>query len=252
MKVVAFTCLLYGTDYLGYAIRSVIGHVDEFHCIYTHEGSHGFKTDRKCPDTRDELYAIAKSAAGSKLRWTEGTFQHEGEHRSHIHTVAPDADVILVVDSDEIWPSDFIRWAIMYTAPTFNQHSGTPVRRVRIPMVHFWRSFHRAIIHDPAYPHRILYPKVADGEMTLPTDRRISHFGYAQRPEIVEYKLETHGHKNEFRRDCDWFNGVFMANRQTDCHPVGSEYWNPETVNPWDYLPEFMKSHPYATMQVIE
>ena len=42
-----------------------------------------------------------------------------------------------------------------------------------------------------------------------------------------------------------------MANAQKDCHPVGSEYWNPETVDPMDYMPSWMKDHPYYKMELI-
>lgn len=247
MKVIGFTCLHYGTDYLGWAIRSVIDHVDEHHIIYSPVGSHGHHTERRCPDTRDELYAIAKRAAGSKLVWSEGRFPHEGAHRSHIHVVAPDADVILVVDADEIWPVGMAETILALPA------NGAPVRRIRVSMVHFWRSFYRAVLHDPAWPHRVLYPKVeGDHEYALSVAGNIAHMGYAQRPEIVRYKLETHGHKNEFRQDQNWFGGIFMdEKRRNDLHPVGSDYWNYEDVDPWQHLPEFMKSHPYANMDII-
>jgi hypothetical protein len=253
VNVIGFCCLHYGTDFLAYSIRSVIDHVDQFHCIYSPVGSHGHHTDRKCPDTRDELYAIARSAAGSKLVWTEGRFPHEGAHRSHIHTVAPDADVILVVDADEIWHKDTVE-AVVYQGGcwmgTFEQRQNGGVARVRLPMIHMWRSFYRAIVHDPAFPVRVLFPKVIyDSEWTANV-KSLIHFGYAQRPEIVEYKQHTHGHKNEW--DWSWFENVFMTNRQHDTHPVGSQYWQPEAVNPWDYLPDFMRQHPYANMEVIE
>ena len=80
----------------------------------------------------------------------------------------------------------------------------------------------------------------------------INHMGYAIRPEMVQYKMLTHGHKNQFRQDVDWYKDVFLANRQTDCHIVGSEYWNPEQVEPLDYMPEFMVEHPYWGKDVIE
>ena len=80
----------------------------------------------------------------------------------------------------------------------------------------------------------------------------INHMGYAQRPEIVQYKQLTHGHRNEWRHDVDWFTDKFMANAQTDTHPVGSEYWNPERVDPLDYMPRWMQDHSYYHMQVIE
>jgi hypothetical protein len=80
----------------------------------------------------------------------------------------------------------------------------------------------------------------------------VNHMGYATTPEIVAYKWQIHGHLNELRRDVNWFQDVFMANRQTDCHPVGSEYWNPEPVNPLDYMPYWMAQHPFFNMEVIE
>lgn len=254
MKTIAYTALLYGKDYLYYAIKSVIDYVDEYHVIYdvTGHGSHGHWTERECPDKRWELINQATNAAGDKLRWHDaGPFPHEGAQREAIHQYAPDADVILVLDADEIWPARTA--ALVREAPI--GFGIEPCHSVRLPIVHFWRSFYRAILHDPAFPTRIIYPKVAGGECTvgftnIGGSSAIAHMGYAQRSEIVEYKQHTHGHKGEWRKD-DWFNTVFMANAQMNCHPVGSEYWNPEQVNPWDYMPEFMKTHPYAGLELI-
>jgi hypothetical protein len=78
MKVISYTALHYGRDYLAAAIRSVIDHVDEHWILYSPIGSHGHRTDVPCPDTRDELYAKAELAAGSKLRWHDGEWAHEG------------------------------------------------------------------------------------------------------------------------------------------------------------------------------
>lgn len=245
MKLIAYTPLLYGRDYLGAAIRSVINSVDEYHVIYSPIGAHGHRTDVPCPETRDELYAIASAAAGPKLRWHEGVFAHEGQQRDYIHIVAPDADVILALDADEIWPDGL---ADMVTRPDAVARG---FQRYRLPMVHFWRSFRRAVLHDPAFPERVIYPRNSGPVETFHAGGAIAHMGYAQRSEIVDYKLLTHGHRAEFRRDCDWFRDVFLANRQHDCHPVGSEYWNPEPVEPLDYLPEWVQAHPYYNLEVI-
>jgi hypothetical protein len=250
MKIIAYTALLYGSDYLAYAIRSVIDYIDEYHVIYdaSGTGSHGSKTDRVCPDKRQVLYDIAQRAAGDKLRWHEGTWPYEGAQRDAIYQYAPDADVILVLDADEVWPECLAKLPLEME----------PLHRnVRLPMVHFWRSFSRCVLHDPAYPVRVICPKSADGEVGIDSarlpDRRkaIAHFGYAQRPEIVEFKQHTHGHRGQWRTDIDWFRERFMANAQHDCHPVGSEYWNPEAVNPLDYMPSFMSEHPYFGLDVI-
>lgn len=255
MKVIAYTALRYGRDYLAYAIQSIIDSVDEYHVLYALSPSHGHHSDAPCPETRQELYEIAHSVAGAKLRWHEGRWAHEGLQRDSIYNLAPDADVILVLDADEIW-SDGLPQQMIGLA----QYNSFRFWRCR--MLHYWRSFHRAVVYDPAYPIRVIVPKHSDGEQTFTGSRIaaenwkpelsywINHFGYAQRPEIVGYKMKIHGHKNELRPG--WFEDTFLPNRQFDCHPVGSEYWNPETVNPWDYLPSFMKAHPYSKLEVVE
>jgi glycosyltransferase involved in cell wall biosynthesis len=249
MTIVAYTALHYGRDYLHHAIRSIIDDVDSYIVLYTPVGSHGHRTDILCPDTRAELYDIAYAAEGDKLRWFDGEWPYEGAQRDSIFAIAPEADVIVVLDADEIWPPGLLKMAI---EGTHHWHR----RDIRLPMVHYWRSFWRAILHDPAYPVRLIYPHIKAGAETFTPNpeipllyRTINHLGYAQRSEIVRYKLQTHGHKNEFRRDCDWFTDIFMnTDRATDLHPVGSEYWNRETID----VPDFLLDHPFAKLSVIE
>lgn len=245
MKVISYTALHYGKEYLYYAIRSVIDHVDEHHVLYSPVGSHGSRTDRPCPDTRDELMAQATRAAGDKLRWHDGYWDYEGQQRDSITQYAPDADVILVVDADEIWHPLTVRGALSAV------EANPQYKQWRVSMIHFWRSFSRAILHDPAYPTRVINTRSTEGrETTLVPGMPICHMGYAQRPAIVEYKQHTHGHIGQWRKD-DWFNTVFMTDAQSNCHPVGSEYWNPEPVDPADYMPAFMREHPYWNLPVI-
>lgn len=255
MKIISYTPLHYGADYLASAIRSVIDHVDECWILYAAEGSHGHRTDVKCPDSRARLLSIAQLSAGPKLRWVDGDWTSEGDQRESIHQHAPDADVILALDADEIWPEtpDYPGGLRSILESMLRQ---TKYHRFRWPMVHFWRSFHRAILHDPAFPERVIIPRNTGGDVdVMPAwngrQPPIAHMGYAQRPAIVQYKQHTHGHKGEWRQD-NWFENVFMANAQTNCHPVGSEYWNPESVNPADYMPSFMSEHPYWGKDVIE
>ena len=249
MRIIGYSALLYGADFLNHAIRSIIDDVEEYIVLYSPVGSHGHRTSLPCPDTREDLYAIALHAAGDKLRWFDGEWPYEGAQRDSIFQIAPDADAIVVLDADEIHPPGFIRSAIEAT-----QDSG--VRDVRLPFTHFWRSMKRAILRDPAYPVRIIYPRNPVGTSTTFTpdqslpilERSVLHYGYSQRSEIVRYKLETHGHKAEIRRDCDWFNDIFMnTERTTDLHLVGSDAWNWEPVD----VPAFMQDHPYANLEII-
>jgi hypothetical protein len=255
VKVVSYTALHYGREYLAYAIRSVIDHVDEHHILYSAVGSHGHRTDVSCPEKRDELYAIAQQAAGDKLRWHEGEWAHEGLQRDSIYEYAPDADVILVVDADEVWNEAAVSSALtMYSEAVL-----IGCKTWRVPMIHYWRSFYRAMTDDRAYPVRVIFPQV---EHTWETDASyvnhfgqnplIHHFGYAQTPRVVQYKQWTHGHKNEWRKDIDWFSERFMANAQRDVHPTNLNYWNPTDVDPHDILPTFMREHPFYHLALIE
>lgn len=247
MKIIGLTVIHYGADYLKYSIGSVINFVDEHYVIYSSQGSHGSRTSEVCPDTREQLAALAIEAAGDKLRWVEKEFDNEGAQREYIHELAPDADCIIVVDSDEVYSEKLISdLDHLFSQPRYYN------RRSRVGFWHYWRSFKRGFMHDPAWPERIIFPQVVNNNAgTIDTDGIIHHFGYAQRPEIVRYKQLTHGHKGEWRKDIDWFNDVFMANRQTDCHPVGSEYWNCEDMD-LSQLPAILADHPYAEMDVIE
>lgn len=242
-KIVAYTALLYGKDYLASAIRSVIDAVDEYHVLYTPVGSHGHRTNVPCPETRDELYEIARQAAGNKFNWHEGEWGWEGQQRDAIHQIVPDADVVLVVDADEIY-EDGLAFEAVHFAQIAN------AKRIRLPFWHLWRSFQRGFMHDPAFPERVIVPRATGATITMPTDKHVWHGGYAQNSATVRYKLETHGHKAEFRRDCNWFNDIFMTNRQVDCHPVGSDAWTCEDMD-LTKLPTVLENHPYRHLEVI-
>ena len=250
-KVIAYTALLYGASYLAYSIKSIIDHVDAYYVLYAAAGgSHGTRISEPCPETREQLHAIAARAAGEKLRWIDGNWTQEGQHREAILQVCPAADVIVVLDSDEIWPShEFNGLFFQYLDGLVD--IGT-WHAFRWPMIHMWRSFYRGVLHDPAFPPRVILPKVKNNEVTtLSNNPPIVHFGYAQPSSIVRYKMKIHGHRAELRTDIDWFRDRFMVNAQEDCHPVGSEWWNPEPVDPWLYLPEWMQDHPFAQLEVI-
>ncbi len=245
MKVVGYCALHYGLPYVEWAIRSVIDHVDQFYVLYSPHGSHNGNRGTLPPiDTEADLEAAARRGAGDKLVWVRGEWSHEGQQRDTIYQVAPDADVILVVDYDEIWQSGLADIAIKAAAT--NKAS-----RYRLPIIHYYKSFHRAVVNDPAYPVRVLAPKGVDNEQTIPTSLVINHFGYAIPLEYMRYKWHgIHGHQAELK--AGWVNHVYAdKHRVEDVHPVGT-HWNPERVDPYDFLPHWVENHPYFHMGVIE
>lgn len=265
MKVIAYTALLYGQEWLEYAIRSVIDVVDEYHVLYSPHGSHNGHKRVDLPQGEDArtLFEIAHDTAGRKLRWYThtDTWSNEGQQRDTIFRLAPDADRILVLDYDELWSPGLAQAVIAASA------SQPDIREWRVPMIHLWRDLHHAILHDPAYPTRLINPHAAQGAsttfdaeahdasrrelLTRTTDHvpefhsRIVHAGYAISPALMLAKWQTHGHLNEYRRDIDWYTERYMnPAAKTDLHPVGSEYWNAEAIEPFAYLPGFVFDHP--------
>lgn len=256
MKVIAFTPLHYGAPYLEASIRSLIDHVDEYWILYTANPSHnGRVATLPCPDTEDELYAIAKRAAGSKLQWIKGNWQYEHEQRDAIYALVPDADVILSADSDEVWCGNLAQRALDNHA--FAIDDG---RRIyRVPFVHFWRSFWRGMPNDGQMPERICYPKASGifdkrmgkSHMTRVDNDVIAHFGYAVPVLYQEYKWSgIHGHQSELRPN--WITEKYIANVQTDMHPTNIGFWNAEPIVASEMLPDWMQHHPNWDKQVIE
>lgn len=245
-RVAAIICLHFGRDFLPYAMRSVLDVVDEFYVMYSPVANHGvYKDGLTCPETRDELLEVAFSVAPDITRWFDcSNWRSEGEQfkAAWPHT---NADVIVKLDADELWPPGLLADAIGYGIQQ-------QVHEIRVPLRHYWRSFYKAFTNDPAAPGRIYLREFATGETTYATDdtrHRIQHLGYALPANLMRYKWQTHGHSPEFRRDCDWFEDVYAANRQTDCHPIGSDSWMiAEDVVP----PPFMLEHHLAKLSLIE
>jgi len=243
--IIGYTALHYGSPYLSYAIRSIIDAVDMYFILYAAQPSHGTRVNGyTLPDSesRYNLYLQANEAAGDKLAWIDGDWTAEGVQRDSIHTICPNAEAVLVLDYDEIWQAGVAREVIELALA--GDKWG-----YRMNMIHYWRSFRRAVLHDPAYPVRVIVPgRTGEGYLhTAP----INHMGYAIPTWLLDYKLAVHGHVGQLRHD-GWRENKWLANAQQDCHPIGSEYWNPETIEPIDYLPSFMQNHPYWTKEIIE
>lgn len=247
-KVIAVTTLHYGLPFLEYALRSVIDAVDEAWVLYTPVPSHGSGVHGECPDHPADLFEAARRGAGDKLHWymgSPGEWPFEGAHRDAIDTLAPDADIVLTVDADEIWSEGLAQQAVAFAQTS-------DAGQFDVPFVHYWRSFYRAIIDDALLPVRIKHRR-NDPALRLSVPDPVgcvNHMGYALPDAYIRYKSPIHGHRAEWRPD--WYSLKWLPNAQTDVHPVIFNHWNPVAVDPNDRMPGCMCDHEYAGLEVIE
>ena len=249
MKIVAFTALHYGLEYLDAAIRSVAPFVHEWHFAYSPVGSHGAISVLPCPETESQLRATAERAFsesplqhGFSYMWYKAIWPCEGAQRDSNHALCPDADMIIVVDSDEVWAPETAEGAIRAGA-------AQTTRDGHIPFWHFWRSFNW-FCTDQQRPGRIIRPAMPAGS-THHDLHPVYHFGYAQRTEIIRYKIGIHGHRFEWRRD--WlrrFEAWTPAGPHNDLHPVIYDFW---TARPFakEQMPDVLRRHPYYNREII-
>lgn len=247
MKIVAFTRVHYGVDYLPYVIRSTADFADQHIVLYTEETSRGYQhTSLPCPDSRHDLYRAARNAAGGRLMWAdEMPATMEG-----VFAMRPDADIFLELDADEI-PDPSLLNHIRERAEAGELQS----RMYRLPFVHYWRSFAYAC-RDTNYPVRLFVPRNYNEDIEFWPDSEshgvIHHFGYARSLEDMRYKVEVSAHRPEFRRE--WWSEIFLKfpERLTDLHPVCVDgFWNAEPIDKRT-LPLVLMSHPYLNREVIE
>lgn len=245
MTTVAFTVLHYGTDWLPYSVASVAPCVDRWVFAYSPTPSHGHGTDLPCPDSEDDLRNAVQSAIGqTPFDWYRGSWPHEGAQRDLIYQVAPESDVILVVDADEVWHAGAVPLVVQAALASGAQYN-------RLPFVHFWRSLNYVCL-DAALPTRVIVPRAPNDqghEAYLNDVPPVLHFGYAIRNELMFYKWQIHGHKAEMSperwatwwpRYRDWSveRGPFF-----DLHPVNKDYWR--AVRYEGALPDVLTEHPF-------
>lgn len=247
MKI-AYCPLHYGSDYLGWSIKSIYDYVDKIYILYSPTPSQGFNTDLNNPDSEESLKesAFIFGDPGDKIEWVVGSWKNEGEHRDFINelTKEMDIDIILSLDADEVWPQDGIEYLI-------KEAEESPFKTNRIRMVTLWRSF-SWYCTDEMWPIRIVCPKKPEGIFNLGVEpeRRIFHFGYARSLRDIEYKLQVQGHRGEWRSE--WWDRykAWPSSGNNDFHPVCQNVWN---ITPFDksLLPEYLKDHPYYNKDVI-
>jgi hypothetical protein len=258
MKVHSLTILHYGKDYLSYALRSIYHSVDVCHVFYTPTPSHGHNTNIPPIETKEELMQAAYAYdPENKIKWYDMLgLRHEGEQRDlALETVeAAGAELVVVVDYDEVWDKDIL--SMMLTEVWENSNS----RNHLVNMIHFWRSFNY-VCCDNGWPIRIINLRYSEmnyrvAKYLSPDIGRVYHFGYAITDKVMNYKWQIHGHKNELRPN--WFSTYWSAWPPIEnCHPTNGRneqdepFWTPEPFDK-EQLPEFMRQHPFYNLEKIE
>lgn len=251
MKVIAYYALHYGMEWLAWSMRSVRGYVDEICVFYSSKPSHGQSTELENPEPKSYLKIVADMYDAA---WFDGEYEHEGIHRDHAVQVCVErgADIVLVIDADEIWPIQLISGEIDFwrNIPIDLLHEYP--RNSRVPMIHFWRSVNWGMPNDQAFPVRVINPRGLDTTRYISSDDgKVLHMGYAQSPKIIEYKQSVHGHKNEWREN--WFEEKFMKWQpgDGDVHPTNVDYWTPEPMDKAQFH-ALIHDHPYYFLGLIE
>ena len=243
--------LHYGSEYLEAAIKSIDPFVDRINILYGEVPSHQAPViGAVCPDNRVQLHDIALNAS-NKVKWFEvnpkGKRQlyQEAEHLAKAFEYADDCDMMLRLDSDEVWDQDSLQNCISQAAGMDSRYIGV------CAMTTLWRSFNYAT-YDRWAPIRIHNMK-SKNKRSINIDGTIYHFGYAINENTMKYKLGIHGHKSEFPPG--WLNRWLTWTPETvgaNWHPNTDAYWH--TIDPFDkhILPKFMHTHKYFNTPLIK
>ena len=233
MKVIGFYILHYGKEYLDASLRSIENFCDKIIIFYSPTPSQGYGTDLVCPDTREELKAIADKHP--KVEGKDITAYTEGEHTSLIFQYANGYDALLRADADEIFDQEDLAKALKIVETHDARYFGVNGFK------HLWKSFDKVLV-DWFQPVRICKPAVAEGKNAI-IDCRVYHFGYCQDIKTIEYKISVSGHKSEWRPEWLELYRDWTPDKKW-LHPTSKTIW--EHPEPFDKntMPDFMKSHP--------
>ena len=245
MEVIAYYILHYGTDFLEASIKSIEPCVDKIVIFYSRTPTFGRRAAATLnPDTPEMLYKIATEAS-DKVMWIEVTgIGDEARHRNLIEEMADGYDLILAVDSDEVWDTNELRAALDAAHQLNNQYimiSG---------FMHFWKSFNHVCI-DHWTPVRITNRKATNKIEQGTVTGKVYHFSLAQREEVIRYKWSgIHGHQDELRPN--WLEEIFFEWKEgmNDVHPTTYGIWNVQNFDKTT-MPPLLMQHKYYEKETI-
>lgn len=223
MKKLAYSPILYGSEYLEKAIKSVSDVVDEHLILYTNRPSYGHAGNLSNPDSKQDILNICNKF--NHVIFHEVNVNGEGNHRKLAFNYANqnNYDIVLAVDYDEIWDTNMARKAINMAYEGNSYQYGVAGTQ----WVTFWKSLNEYVT-DGFYPIRLfnLRNKIGTQEILHDNNIWIYHMGYCISDELMEYKLSCHGHKSEIPRD--WINNKWYGYQKgvtKYLHPATDAYW---------------------------
>lgn len=279
-RVMAYTILHYGRDYLRWSIRSIADACERIDLHYSDKPNCGVGAQWPCPDNASALkhqVAAAKidfedpdtgwpGPIPMSVKWVDspdGLSYGETSHNAQLALEAAGADLILNIDADEVWDPKALARALQFV---WSCSESERRRHWRVPFIHFWRSAHW-VCTDNMNPQRIIDLRVPHDDKSrefgfIDPGCPVLHFGYAQRAEVVKYKMHIHNHRREFRR-ADWYESVFESWRPSsadeapgDVHPTCVGIWNPRPIGQvspraFEAVRRELYDHPFLGFDVI-
>ena len=248
-KVLGGMILHYGKEYLREVLASIADHVDEIVIFYTPTPSHGTSTRVQCPDTREELRAIADEF---NCTWSEiGRIGQENHHRHQYidYAIKFGYDQILVVDSDEVHVSELIPEMLDAAYEQEFKQVGIRGSQWLTP----YRSFNDYVT-DGFAPIRVINVNKPEGTNYIEKGF-IYHMGYCISDKLMEYKISCHGHRADFENNKRWLADKwhgFKAGVTQYMHPATEAYWIDSAPLDKTKLPQLLKDHPNYNLDRVK
>jgi len=244
IKTLAYIPLHYGSPYLDAVIRQIDPHVDKILILYTQHPSYGQNRGLQNPDSREQLRDIAEKAS-KKIEWVEiARTSQENHHRNLVFRYAGGYDLIMAVDSDEVFDDvpEMIEAAMATNCKTVNVDGSR--------WWHFWRSFNECN-RDGFCPTRFHVVK-GKNETAVIKAGKIYHMGYALPENLTAYKISVHGHKSILATwlYTKWVN--YIQGVTTVLHPDSRDVWIETEYFDKTQLPQILKEHPYYGLERIK